>query len=350
MEKKIFKSLFAASLLLMLTANGNMMNAQQTSNGHANAALDNAAQVSLVQPTQLTTRQYASRGTWASLRGEITLYMTNDMGRNGYYDQKPIAELMGEMAGVVDPECVLAVGDIHHFNGVASLQDPLWLTNYEWVYSHPDLMIDWFPVCGNHEYRGNTQAFLDYGKVSRRWIMPAKYYTKVFDHKGNTVRVVFLDTTPLIDSYRKNTETYPDACKENREKQLAWLDSTLKNAKEDWVIVVGHHPIYAYTEKKESERLDMQKYLLPVLHRYNNVDIYACGHIHNFQHIQKKGDPIDYVVNSSSSLARPVKPIDGTVFCSSDDGYSIFTVDKKQLRMSMIDKDGNIIHQIVKNK
>ena len=44
----------------------------------------------------------------------------------------------------------------------------------------------------------------------------------------------------------------------------------------------------------------MQKRLLPILHKYNNVAIYACGHIHNFQHIQKKGDNIDYVVNSSS--------------------------------------------------
>lgn len=109
------------------------------------------------------------RAEWQQLKGDVTLYMTNDMGRNGYYDQKPIAELMGEMAGVVDPECVFAAGDIHHFNGVASLQDPLWMTNYELVYSHPDLMLDWFPVCGNHEYRGNTQAFMDYGKVSRRW-------------------------------------------------------------------------------------------------------------------------------------------------------------------------------------
>ena len=350
MEKKIFKSLFAASLLLMLSANSQVMNAQQASKKSSFAAQDNAAQVSLVQPTQLTPRQYASRSTWKSLKGEITLYMTNDMGRNGYYDQKPIAELMGEMAGVVDPECVFAVGDIHHFNGIASLQDPLWQTNFEWIYSHPDLMIDWFPVCGNHEYRGNTQAFLDYGKVSRRWMMPAKYYTKVFDHKGTTVRVVCLDTTPLIDSYRKASDTYPDACKEDMQAQLSWLDNTLKNAKEDWVIVLGHHPIYAYTEKKESERLDMQKRLLPILHKYNNVAIYACGHIHSFQHIQKKGDPIDYVVNSSSSLARPVQPIEGTVFCSAADGYSVFTVDKKQLRMSMIDKDGNIIHTITKNK
>ena len=290
------------------------------------------------------------RAQWQQLKGDVTLYMTNDMGRNGYYDQKPIAELMGEMADVVDPECVLAVGDIHHFNGVASLQDPLWMTNYELIYSHPDLMLDWFPVCGNHEYRGNTQAFMDYGKVSRRWMMPARYYTKVFSHHNTTVRVVMLDTTPLIDSYRKNSAVYPDACKQDAEAQLAWLDETLRNAKEDWVVVMGHHPIYADTDKKESERLDMQKRLLPVLHKYNNVAIYACGHIHNFQHIQKKGDNIDYVVNSSSSLARPVKPIDGTVFCSSADGFSVFTADKRQLKMSMIDKDGKIIHTITKSK
>ena len=68
--------------------------------------------------------------------------MANDLGRNGYYDQKPIAELMGEMAKTTGMECVLAVGDIHHFNGVASVNDPLWMTNFEQVYSHPELMLD----------------------------------------------------------------------------------------------------------------------------------------------------------------------------------------------------------------
>ena len=38
--------------------------------------------------------------------------MANDLGRNGYYDQKPIAELMGEMADVIGPECVFAAGDV----------------------------------------------------------------------------------------------------------------------------------------------------------------------------------------------------------------------------------------------
>lgn len=54
---------------------------------------------------------------WKKLTGTLNFYMCNDMGRNGYYDQKPIAELMGRMAEEVDPECVIAAGDVHHFMG-----------------------------------------------------------------------------------------------------------------------------------------------------------------------------------------------------------------------------------------
>ena len=142
---------------------------------------------------------------------KLSFFVANDLGRNGYYDQKPIAETMGRIAEVVGPEFVLAAGDVHHFEGVQSVNDPLWMTNYELIYSHPELMIDWFPICGNHEYRGNTQAVIDYSNVSRRWEMPSRYYTKAFEEDGVTLRVVWLDTTPLIDKYRKDAEKYPDA-------------------------------------------------------------------------------------------------------------------------------------------
>ncbi|MCI5710710.1 MAG: metallophosphoesterase [Prevotella sp.] len=289
-------------------------------------------------------------GQWELLKGNVNLYLVNDMGRNGYYDQKPIAELMGTMAETIGPEAIIAAGDIHHFNGVASVNDPLWTTNYEHIYSHPELMLDWFPILGNHEYRGNTQAVLDYAKVSRRWMMPARYYTKVFNKKNVSVRIVFLDTTPLIDRYREETDKYPDAVKQDVQKELDWLDQTLRQAKEDWVIVVGHHPIYAETSKAEYERTDMQKRVMPILHRYKNVSIYACGHIHNFQHIQMKGDPIDYVVNSAGALSRKVKPIEGTVFCSGEPGFSVIAATQKQLKLHMIDKQGRVLHTVTKQK
>lgn len=287
---------------------------------------------------------------WEKLKGDINLYLANDLGRNGYYDQKPIAELMGRMGETIGPKCVIAAGDIHHFNGVASVNDPLWTTNYEQIYSHPELMIDWFPVLGNHEYRGNTQAVLDYGQISRRWMMPSRYYTKVFNKKGLSLRVVFIDTTPLINRYRKEYTTYPDAKKQNDVAQLQWLDETLRNAHEDWVIVVGHHPIYAETSKSQEERDDMQKKVLPLLHKYNNVALYACGHIHNFQHIRKSNDKIDYVVNSSASLARKVNPIDGTQFCSSEPGFSVISATASQLNLYMIDKEGKVLYTVTHRK
>lgn len=287
---------------------------------------------------------------WKSLERPLNFYLANDLGRNGYYDQKPIAALMGQMAETIDIECVLAAGDVHHFEGVRSVNDPLWMTNFELIYDHPELMIPWYAVAGNHEYRSNTQAVIDYSSVSARWNAPSKYYTMVMENDGVEVRIVMLDTTPLIDKYRKDTEDYHDASEQDIDAELKWLDSVLASAKEQWVIVVGHHPIYADTDKNVSERKDMQERVDKILRRHDNVDMYLCGHVHNFQHIRVKGSDIDYVVNSSGSLSRDVKAVDGTVFCSGLSGFSLITADKDELSLHMIDNKGNVIHTVTRRK
>ena len=126
---------------------------------------------------------------WKPLEKPLNFYLANDLGRNGYYDQKPIAELMGKMAETIDIEFVVAAGDVHHFEGVRSVDDPLWMTNYELIYSHPDLMLPWYPILGNHEYRGNTQAVLDYAGVSARWQIAGRYYTKTMEEDGATLSI-----------------------------------------------------------------------------------------------------------------------------------------------------------------
>ena len=288
--------------------------------------------------------------TWKALEKPLNFYIANDLGRNGYYEQKTVAATMGSMAESVDIEFVVAAGDVHHFEGVRSTSDPLWMTNYELIYSHPDLMVPWYPICGNHEYRGNTDAVVEYSNVSARWQMPAKYYSFTAEEDGTTIRIVMLDTSPLLDKYREDTEKYPDASKVDMEAELDWLDTTLTGADEDWVLVVGHHPVYAYTDKDESERTDMQQRVNEILLRHDNVDMYVCGHIHNFQHIRMEGCDIDYVVNSSGSLSREVEPIEGTVFCSSEEGYSLVTVGPDELDLYMLDAHGNVLHQISRQK
>lgn len=283
------------------------------------------------------------------LNGDVTLLIGNDLGRNGYYEQKPIAELMGTVAEAVGPEAFLALGDIHHYLGVQSVNDPLWMTNYELIYSHPELQIEWCPILGNHEYRGNTQSVIDYSGISRRWEMPSRYYTRIFDNDGTRVKVVFIDTTPIINKYRADTTEYSDANKQNVEAQLQWLNNELsRDDNADWTIVAGHHPIYAQTPKQSSEREDLQSKVDPIL-RKHKIDMYVCGHIHNFQHIRKNG--IDYVVNSSGSLSRSdVSATDGTVFCDGQPGFSLLAATPKLLTLSMIDHKGNVIYQVTRSK
>ena len=205
----------------------------------------------LMLSTSLTAM--AQLTDYSIFKKHFNIFIANDLGRNGYYDQKPIAELMGQMAEAgANPEFVVATGDVHHFDGVASVNDPLWLTNYELIYSHPELMIAWHPLLGNHEYRGNTQAVMDYSHVSRRWQMPARYYTQRYEHKGMTMRILWIDTTPLISKYRDDREQYPDAALQDDEAQLAWIDSVLTAATEQWVIVCGHHPMRRHPRRRRN--------------------------------------------------------------------------------------------------
>ena len=281
----------------------------------------------------------------SELEDQFTFVIASDLGRNGYYDQKPVAEMMGVVAEIVGPEFVAALGDIHHFHGIQSVNDPLWNTNYEWIYKHPELMIPWHPVMGNHEYRGNTQAFIDYSNVSRRWEMPDRYYAITYPVSENTeVLMLFIDTAPLIDKYRNDPEVHREAGKQDMAKELRWIDSTLSVSDAQWKIVMGHHPVYAGTSKSESERTDLQQRLQPLLDKYN-VDISVCGHIHNFQHIRVKNSGVDYIVNTSASLTRVVVPFDGAIFGSSDPGFSLCTVTETELIITFVNDEGEIIYQ-----
>jgi hypothetical protein len=307
-----------------------------------------APQAILYSQSENVTPKHAQ--ALAELEDHFTFLIASDLGRNGYYDQKPVAEMMGEVAGIAEPEFIAALGDVHHFLGVRSVQDPLWETNFEWIYKHPELMISWHPVLGNHEYEGTTQAVLDYSTISRRWEMPARYYALTWSVSEKVdVVLLFIDTVPLIDKYRYDPAGYADAGKQSMERQLTWIDSTLGASGAKWKIVMGHHPIYAGTTKSESERRDLQKRLQPLLDKHG-VDMSVSGHIHNFQHIRVPDSKVDYFVNSSASQTREVVHLEGALFGSPDPGFSLCTTKETELIISFVNKEGEIIYQYTRRK
>ena len=62
------------------------------------------------------------------------------------------------------------------------------------------------------------------------------------------------------------------------------------------------------------------------------------------------GSPIDYITNSSGSLSRKVQPVEGTVFCSPEPGFSILSATPTTLELRMIDKHGQVLHTVTRTK
>src|SRR6201990_1596955 len=101
-----------------------------------------------------------------------------DWGRNGEYDQLEVAKQMGQWGADHPNNFVISCGDNFYPSGVVSENDPLFHYSFENIYTAHALQCDWYPVLGNHDYHTDVDAQVRYSKISRRWDMPGRYYTK----------------------------------------------------------------------------------------------------------------------------------------------------------------------------
>lgn len=277
-----------------------------------------------------------------------------DWGRNGADHQKPVAQQMGKVASAVKAQFIIATGDNFYPSGVVSEFDPLFKYSFEDIYTDFSLQWDWYPVLGNHDYGTNPDAEVAYSKISRRWKMPARYYSKKFSIAGDStqqVLIAFIDTNPLIPEYYKNADMGPNVKKADSLAQKNWLIKTLSDASPNikWKIVVGHHP--PYTGGGRTENYDtkaMRKWLKPIFDQYG-VDAYLSGHEHSLQHLKPKGKT-HYFISGAASEKTPVKLIPEAEMVASEYGFMLFGLSKDELKMQSINEKGETIYQTVIKK
>jgi hypothetical protein len=269
-------------------------------------------------------------------------FIVSDWGWNGCKDQQPVADQMARSAAEIEPHFIISCGDNFQVQGVASVQDPLWLTNFEYVYKDVYLQCDWYPVLGNHDYKGNTQAEIDYSAISRRWRMESRYYT--FAKKINdsiSARFIFLDTSPFVtDYYRK--PGFPDIPKQDTAAQLVWLKKVLEGSKEQWKLVFGHHPVYsAGTEHGNTAEL-IQRFK-PLFEQYH-VQFYFSGHDHDLQHLKEKKGTVDYIVTGAGGEPRPSGMGELSLYSHSEPAFSSVTMYGDSLQVNFINAQGKVLY------
>jgi hypothetical protein len=268
-----------------------------------------------------------------------------DWGRNGENHQKDVAAGMGKAAHDLGASFVVATGDNFYPYGVASVQDYHWIASYETIYTAQSLHVKWYPVLGNHDYASNPDAEVEYSKISSRWTMPSRYYTKTFRVEDDSVLMVFLDTDPMEKEMRgqgyDGVKYKAGAVKQQRE----WLEKTLSSSKARWKIVVGHHPLYTGGWRKDSpDTKKMREFLEPIFTKYK-VDVYLAGHEHHLEYTKPEG-PTHHIISGAASEARPVDVYPGIgKFAAATQGFATFSVTKKNILVQFIDYKDQILYE-----
>lgn len=279
----------------------------------------------------------------------LKFFVVGDWGRNGHFNQQEVADQMDIASYHFGPDFFISVGDNFYSWGVESVNDPVWKTSFENVYHGGNLFEPWYVVLGNHDYRGNAQAQIDYSKISRRWNMPSRYYEKMFDlENGEKVQILFIDTSPFEKDYYAEPEKYGDMSKQDTLAQKKWIEEKLSKSTAKWKIVVGHHPLYS-----TGKRLGKTKSIIEAFNHVfekHKVDVYFAGHEHDLQ-IQKLPNLHTlHVISGAGSEVRPTGKQDYTVFAESIAGFMAVAVTETSLNIQIIDKDGKVIftHEVKK--
>lgn len=277
-------------------------------------------------------------GGFARAAGSELVFQTiGDFGW-GNDKQKQVSAAMAKVADAQGCKFVVSVGDNIYPEGVQSVSDPKWKTNFEDIYTAPSLQVPWHVAIGNHDYDGNVQAQIDYSRLSWRWRMPAHYF-KVSEMlaDGTAVDFFFTDTHPIRRAYRNWVRFvyFPPG------EQVAWLERELAASKAHWKFVVGHHPVYSGGSHGNTDGLIEQ--FVPLFKRYG-VQAYLNGHNHNLEHVVRDG--IHYLTSGAGGEPTPVNTkIEGALFGYGDLGFMNARLAREAMEIEFFDAEAKSLHR-----
>jgi 3',5'-cyclic AMP phosphodiesterase CpdA len=149
-----------------------------------------------------------------------------------------------------------------------------------------------------------------------------RYYSYV---RGN-VRFLALDSTQVD------------------QKQLQWIEATLRDAKEDWKVPYFHHPLYSNAARHGSS-VDLRVLLEPLFLKYG-VDVVFSGHDHVYERIKPQKGITYFVSGAAGQLRRGnMRPDENetAAYFDQDQSFMLVEVSGDQMHFASITRTGKVV-------
>jgi tartrate-resistant acid phosphatase type 5 len=213
----------------------------------------------------------------------------------------------------------ITLGDNFYPNGIASLTDPRWKSQFEDLYGPMGIKI--YATLGNHDYYDSKSpvAELDYSKASPDWRLESYYYT----FTAGPVQFFAIDTVCLAQA------------------ELDWLARELARSQARWKLVYGHYPIYSATVEDH----DLIRRLLPVL-KSGAVDIYLSGHHHNLQALKPEGSLHFWISGGGGAHLHPLRWVyERALYKQKANGFTVLEADAHSFTARFVGIDGQELYR-----
>ena len=148
---------------------------------------------------------------------------------------------------------------------------------------------------------------------------------RYYSYARNNVRFFALDSTRMDD------------------KQLAWIDTSLARATEDWKICYFHHPLYSNADRHGAS-VDLRVRLEPILIKHG-VDVVFSGHDHVYERLKpQKG--IHYFVSGAAGQLRRgnMSPSEQTAaYFDQDQSFMVVEIAGSEMYFEAVSRTGKIV-------
>jgi tartrate-resistant acid phosphatase type 5 len=269
----------------------------------------------------------------------MSIICLGDFG-SGTVEQYKVAKLIRNLIKKKrNCKLILGLGDNFYPDGVLDKADPQFITKFEEPYAKIPDSIKFYNILGNHDYKGNPQAEIDYTTSnigSGKWVLPHNFYC--FDYKIGGAIVEFFAVDTNFDKMSN----------ENRKIQEKWIDEALTYSKAKWKIVYGHHPWKSSGQHGSTLPDSPLDIFYSNLVERHEVNLILSGHDHDQQHIAINGYP-DLVVSGVGSkirthpeILRNLKP--GLKFYSERLGCCLIEINKERLKVNFYDVNGTRVY------
>jgi 3',5'-cyclic AMP phosphodiesterase CpdA len=126
-------------------------------------------------------------------------------------------------------------------------------------------------------------------------------------------------------------------------KQLAWLDASLRDAREGWKICYFHHPLYSNASRHGSS-VDLRVLLEPIFLKHG-VNVVFSGHDHVYERLKPQKGIVYFVSGAAGQLRRGnMRPAEQTAaFFDQDQSFMLVEIADTNLHFQVISRTGKTV-------